>query len=166
MLNTMENGKTAFRTSEFRVPRPAFDRERRHFMRHPTTLSVACRCLGHSDFAPSSVRDASLGGLSFVSDCLFAEGDLLNVSFPVRLTTAQFNGVVIWRQDIAGGQAGRHAYGVRFCDQEMFPRIQLLEQICHIEVYRNTQAAQCNRRLSSSRAAGEWIAKYAARFPS
>ncbi len=65
----------------------------------------------------------------------------------------------------AGGQAGRHAYGVRFCNQGMFPRVRLLEQICHIEAYRKTQAAQCNRHLSSNRAAMEWIARYAGRFP-
>jgi hypothetical protein len=140
-------------------------RERRHLMRHPTTMPVACQSLGHPAAIASSLRDAGMGGLSFVSEGLFAQGDTVNMSFPFRQTSEQFSGIVVWSQDLAGGEAGRHAYGVRFCDPEVFRRVRLLEQICHIEAYRKVQAAQHSRQLSANQAAEEWIAKYATRFP-
>jgi hypothetical protein len=137
----------------------------RRFMRHPAAIPIACRRLGHSDDMTSSLRDASLGGLSFVSDRLFAEEDILDVSFPVRMAEASFRVIVVWRHDLAGGGVGTHAYGVRFCHARVFPRARVLEQICHIEAYQKSQQVQHHRRLSSSRAAAEWIKKHAAHFP-
>jgi hypothetical protein len=139
--------------------------ERRRFMRHPAAMPIACRSRGHLDAVHGSLRDASLGGMFFVSDGLFAKGDAVDLSFPARLMTARVGGVVVWRQDHSGNQAGGHAYGVQFDDKEMFARARLLEQICHIEAYQKTQAEQCGRRLSPGLAAEEWIAKYASQFP-
>jgi hypothetical protein len=139
--------------------------ERRRFMRHPTTMSIACRCLGHSDVVQSSLRDASLGGLSFVSEHLFVKEDILALWFPAMNMTSPFSGVVVWCRELGGGKDGRRACGVRFRDVEMFSRVRVLEQICHIEAYRKTQAAQCRRHLSSNQAAEEWIERYASRFP-
>ena len=139
-------------------------RERRGLMRHPTTMPVVCRGRGRSNPGQSNLLNASFGGLSFVSDGLFAQGDTVDVSFPARQITERFSGVVVWSQDLAGGHADRHAYGVRFCGAEMFRRVRLLEQICHIEAYRKVQASQHNRELSPNQAAEEWITRYAARF--
>jgi hypothetical protein len=133
-------------------------------MRHPTGMSIACRCRGHSNSVKSSLRDAGLGGLSFVSDGLFAGGDLLDLSFSARMTTARFSAVVAWRYDLGEGKTARHAYGVRFCNPDAFTRVRFLEQVCHIEAYRKIQGTQCGRHLSSNQAAAEWIAKYADRF--
>ena len=168
MQSTEKNIKAEPPTSEFRVPRSAptgGGREKRHFMRHPVTVAIVCRCLGHSSDEPSILQDASLGGLSFISESLFAGGDLLSVSFPARLTTAQFSGVVVWRRDFFGESAAAHAYGVRFSAPEMLPRVRLLEQVCHIEAYMKIQAAQHSRQLSPNQAATEWIGRYASRFP-
>jgi hypothetical protein len=82
------------------------------------------------------------------------------------MTTTTFRVIVVWRRDLAAGTEDRHAYGVRFCDAEVFPRVRLLEQVCHIESYRKVQAAQCNRHLSPNQAAEQWIARFAGRFSS
>jgi len=140
-------------------------RDGRRFMRHPTSIPLTCRRGGHASDCPGELRDASLGGVSFLSDDVFATGDVLDLAFPVRESTASFRGKVVWHQELGGSQARRHAYGVLLCDPELLPRTRLLEQICHIEAYRATQARTRNRLLSSRQAAEEWIARYAARFP-
>ena len=140
-------------------------REERCFMRHPAAIPIVCRCLGHSSAVPSGLLNASLGGLSFLSRGVFVTEDIVDVSFPGRIVTAPFSVVVVWRHEVDGDKANRHAYGGRFCDAEMFPRARLLEQICHIEAYRKTQAERCNRHLTSNQAAEEWIARYGSRFP-
>lgn len=140
-------------------------RDGRRFMRHPTSIPLTCRRRGHASDCPGQLRDASLGGVSFLSDDVFATGDVLDLAFPVRESTARFRGKVVWHQELGGIQARRHAYGVVLCDPELMPRTRLLEQICHIEAYRATQARTRKRRLSSRQAAEEWVARYAARFP-
>ena len=140
-------------------------RARRHFMRHPATIPITCLCHGHSNAEAGRLRDAGLDGLSFASVDLFAKGDIVNLSFPTTKITELFSGVVVWRQKRGGDGLGRHTYGVRFRAMERLPRVRMLEQICHIEAYRELQAAQRGRHLSSNQAAAEWIAKYASRFP-
>ena len=41
----------------------------------------------------------------------------------------------------------------------------MVEQICHIEDYRQSVCRVEGRRLSAEEAAVEWIAQYAAQFP-
>ncbi|MEQ8937648.1 MAG: PilZ domain-containing protein, partial [Gammaproteobacteria bacterium] len=48
--------------------------------------------------------------------------------------------------------------------QKMF-LLRMVEQLCHIEHYRNEIARVEGRELSSEQAAQEWISKYAESFP-
>ena len=55
--------------------------------------------------------------------------------------------------------------GVAFLDQDDAFRTRMVEQICHIENYRNNASAVEGRQLSVEEAAAEWIDRYAAHFP-
>ena len=50
-------------------------------------------------------------------------------------------------------------------EDELF-RLRMIEQICHIEHYRNEMLKQQGRELSIEEAAQEWISRYAGEFPS
>jgi len=78
---------------------------------------------------------------------------------------AWFCGVVVWCRTLDRVEAARHAYGVEFSDTQAIRRARLMEQICHIEAYREIQRVRFGRQLTSNQAVEEWIARYASRFP-
>jgi len=55
--------------------------------------------------------------------------------------------------------------GLRLLDPNDAFRVRMVEQVCHIEHYRNEISAREGRRLTSREAAVEWISKYSASFP-
>jgi hypothetical protein len=61
--------------------------------------------------------------------------------------------------------ADSYVTGVSFYSKNDAFRMRMLEQICHIEVYRKAVLANEGRELTSEEAAAEWIACYAASFP-
>jgi hypothetical protein len=44
-------------------------------------------------------------------------------------------------------------------------KVRMLEQICHIEVYKKELRKKQGRRVTGEQAAIEWINKYAEKFP-
>jgi hypothetical protein len=60
-----------------------------------------------------------------------------------------------------------HGYelGVEFLDQDDAFRARMVEQICHIETYREQVQQTEHRELSPEQAAHEWISKFAEAFP-
>ena len=71
-------------------------------------------------------------------------------------------GVVVWCTQIDEN----YEIGVRFCDTRNAFRIRILEQLCHIENYRQERQKSEGRNLSREEAAQEWISRYAYNFPS
>ena len=61
---------------------------------------------------------------------------------------------------------GAHGFelGVAFLDAADAFRARMVEQVCHIEAYRQAVYRQEGRDLSGREAAAEWIAKHAADF--
>ena len=75
-------------------------------------------------------------------------------------TFAQMNHTQFNRRDGAG-----YEVGVSFLDAEDVFRARMVAQVCYIEDYRRSIARAEGRELSSEEAAGEWIARYAHKFP-
>ena len=71
-------------------------------------------------------------------------------------------GKVVWCSEKNGG----YEVGIGFMtsEQKMF-LLRMVEQLCHIEHYRNEIARIEGRDLSSEEAAKEWIKKHADSFP-
>ena len=55
--------------------------------------------------------------------------------------------------------------GIAFLDREALFQLRMIEQICHIEQYKQEVLKSEGRRLDGSQAAMEWIEKHATDFP-
>ena len=71
-------------------------------------------------------------------------------------------GNVVWCDEADGA----YEIGVEFEHGRDTFRMRMIEQICHIEHYRNEVERNEGRELSSQDAAREWIARFAGDFPS
>jgi hypothetical protein len=125
---------------------------------------VHCRKEGHINASVRELRNMSYGGLSFVSDEHYAPGDVLEVAFPDLRHPGHVRGEIVWSEAL-DANPGSYLHGLKFLDENEHHRARLIEQICHIESYRRTQELHYGRSLAPQVAAEEWIAKYAARFP-
>jgi len=138
--------------------------ERRGFIRHALAVPVRCLKEGHAHAPEGEARDIGHGGMAFVSEQRFSPGDLVTVQYPSIDRAESLRGEIVWCRPLESPPA-LFASGLRFLDEAMHFRARLVEQICHIEAYRETQKRTHDRDLSPREAAAEWIARYAARFP-
>ena len=135
--------------------------ESRRYIRHPSdipienTLSEGCR------LQSQVLADVSLGGLSFHVSEPLAIGQSLSLCIPSIRPDLKIDSWVTWCEK------SQHGYqvGIAFLqDQDRFT-IRMVEQICHIEAYRQRILEQEGRVLTATEAAREWIDLYAEDFP-
>ena len=135
----------------------------RRFIRHPTRipiqLSAREKVVTEEQVAVS--KDISVGGLSCLSDHLIAPGAEVKVAIFVEREPFKILGYVVWCKPCADG----YLVGIGFTDLDATYALRMVEQICHIEAYRQQVRENEGRCLSSEEAAKEWIAQYAADFP-
>ena len=62
-------------------------------------------------------------------------------------------------------QRGYYQVGVEFDEHTTKFALRMVEQVCHIEQYRKEVLETEGRYLSHEKAAVEWIARYASKFP-
>lgn len=141
-------------------------KEKRCFIRHPVSLTVQCRKQGHVDATPQEMRDISFGGMLFVSADRYQPGDIVDMEFPPLTLRNRVTGEIIWSAPVEGQPPGRYANGLKFLSRSVMFMARIVEQMCCIERYRQTQVQECRRVISSDEAASEWIRLCAARFPS
>ncbi|HWR88116.1 MAG TPA: PilZ domain-containing protein [Acidiferrobacterales bacterium] len=132
----------------------------RSFIRHPTDIPIEI-CLADQARQQEPLRNVSCSGLSFRHPEAAPVGS--NIVVRIALTVPPFEAScrVTWCQ--ADGNAWQ--VGVEFLDQDDLFRVRMVEQICHIELYRRTVRESEGRALSSHEAALEWIERYADAFP-
>jgi len=138
--------------------------EKRRFMRHPTSIPITCRKIGHEDASTSEMRNVSFGGLAFVTEQKYQPGDLVDVTFPSLQNRPSIHGQIVWSRAMGGNGNTRYVDGLRFRDEHSHFRARLVEQISHIESYCQVQR-RLGRNIDIDGAAKEWVEKYAARFP-
>ncbi len=133
----------------------------RHFMRHPSSMPIEVRALHSSIQAMQHLCNVSVGGLAFHSEVAVPCGDVVVLHIPCVMPAFDSLARVAWCRPV-----GEHfELGVEFLDRDDAFRARMIEQICHIEDYREQVLATENRNLSSEQAAEEWISKFAATFP-
>jgi hypothetical protein len=129
------------------------------------------------------VRDVSEGGLCFSSDHPVQIGSHITIQIPIGSPPFEAKGVVAWcheenevieRGEDSGfpridngydGGGNRYAVGVQFEDYVTRFSVRMVEQVCHIEHYREDMRKLEGRDLSIEEAAQEWIDRYAGNFP-
>jgi c-di-GMP-binding flagellar brake protein YcgR len=135
----------------------------RQFIRHPVDVPIEIRTDQRGPPSAFHTQDISLGGLAVYSAEPVEPGALIEVRIsyvdPAFIARAR----VAWCRPRREGTG--HEVGVSFLDAEDVFRARMVAQLCYIEDYRRSIARQEGRELSSEEAAGEWIAKYASKFP-
>ena len=141
------------------------DRERRRFIRHPTSIPISCRKKGHVDGSDHELRNMSCGGLAFVSGDAYVPGDVVEIEYPSLERAGTLHGEIIWTEQLASGPRQEFLSGMRFFDESAHRHARTVEQICHIETYRREQRARHGRDLGATEAAAEGIERCAGKFP-
>lgn len=133
----------------------------RQFIRHPTEVTIEVSAGEQLDHALRHSRNVGIGGLAFQSDQAIEAGMIIDLRIPLVRPPFETSARVVWcRATDAGWELG-----VEFLDPDDAFRARMVEQICHIEDYRNGVQRSEGRTLSVDQAAMEWIGKYAAGFP-
>lgn len=131
----------------------------RRFIRHPTSIPLDISVDKSTD--STQIKDVGAGGLCFLSQHPIAENTPIQITIPIFEPKFDINGIVRW----CNQEGSSFLIGVAFQQESAIFDIPLIEQICHIENYREQCNAEKGMELSSEEAAREWIEKYAATFP-
>ena len=113
------------------------------------------------DNSDQTITNVSLGGLAFESKTAFAVYDRVRIVIPILERDNSLIGNVAWCEPADNG----YVVGIKFEKSRDFYRMRMIEQICHIEHYRDEVQRTQGRELSAQEAAEEWIANYAGDFP-
>lgn len=137
----------------------------RKYIRHPSDvpIQVELEWVGNEidDSTDETLTNVSLGGLAFVSDQALEPSQKVKVCIPVLETDNYLIGTVVWCEKTKNG----YEIGLEFEGKRNVYRLRMIEQICHIEHYRNEVERVEGRELSAEAAAREWISRYAGDFP-
>ncbi|MEX0623441.1 PilZ domain-containing protein [Saccharospirillum sp.] len=132
----------------------------RQYIRHPAAVPLKYQCQQPDDPNPTELLDVSQGGLSFITKEPMAPGQIVHVSIGIGDPPFETKGQVVWCHP----QDDHYITGLRFDNIENAFAVRMIEQICHIEQYRQQWERQ-GRDLSPEEAAQEWIALHARDFP-
>jgi PilZ domain-containing protein len=134
----------------------------RQFIRHPSEVPIEIRCAADGGYVRRCSRNVSFGGLAFASDTAIEPETIVALRIPnLRPVFEVATARVAWCQN----EGSQYAVGVQFLDSEEAFRVRMVEQICHIESYRQDVAQREGRQLTAEEAALEWISRYASSFP-
>jgi hypothetical protein len=137
----------------------------RKFIRHPTDVPIHVTLDWAEDeddeTVDQTITNVSLGGLAFMSQKPLEVLQRVRVSIPVLRQDNHLVGNVVWCEK----SGNSYEVGIEFEKSRDVFRLRMIEQICHIEQYRNEVERLEGRVLSTQEAAGEWISKYAGDFP-
>jgi Tfp pilus assembly protein PilZ len=137
----------------------------RKFIRHPADVPIKIAldwvADDHTLHPCDSLGNVGLGGLAFKSPRALLIGQTVGISFPLLNEHHSLRGKVVWNQKSGQG----FEIGLQFDDPDELYQCRMIEQICHIQHYRDQIEQQEGRKLSREQAASEWIARYAKDFP-
>lgn len=136
----------------------------RKFIRHPSSipieLAVERSSIRQAPIKlPPELRNISNGGFACAVDAPIEVGSAIQLRIPLIWPEYRGCGVVVWCRPAPPC----YEVGIEFGAQDAF-KTKMVEQLCHIEHYRQQVLNDEGRQLNSEQAAGEWIALYASEF--
>lgn len=138
------------------------DIESRQYIRHPVTIPIHVSSEQVHEEEQHQIRDISEGGLCFVCANNFNSGDKVQITISICHPEFNAQGIVRWCKK----NGNDYLIGVVFIDcEETIYSLRMVEQVCHIEEYRQKLSKKTGKEISSETAAMEWIQKYASEFP-
>lgn len=129
--------------------------EARQFIRHPVNLPIEASQLAAEAYCLGT------GGLAFRCDHTAEPGTFLHVRIPSVTPEFEIDAKVVWCRCIDGNVE----LGVEFMNPNDAFRVRMVEQVCHIENYRQEIFTVQGREMTFEEAAMEWIGKFSATFP-
>lgn len=133
----------------------------RNYIRHPSDIPIEFMVESQADSRPNHLRDVSFGGLSFQSDHELVKDTPIHIRIDTVKPPFEADGVVVWCRPYDR----QFLIGIEFTHKEDVFLARMVEQVCHIEHYRNEILQKEGRELTSQEAAREWISKFAEIFP-
>ena len=134
----------------------------RSYIRHPSDVPIDVRPdQGHTHAPTQQLKNVSHGGLSFISKHPQEIGSTVTVRIPFVTPVFEATGKIRWCKPVENA----FEIGFEFLDEHDEFKSRMVEQICHIEHYKNEVLLTEGRVLTGHEAAIEWIAKYASQFP-
>jgi hypothetical protein len=133
----------------------------RQYLRHPSDIPIAYHVDAVVASGTDHLRNISQGGLCFNARSPIAPGSSIHVEIPIAEPVFEADGIVVWCRS----SDGNFEVGVRFDGVEADYSVRMVEQVCHIEHYRQETLRSEGRVLTGEEAAMEWIERNAAQFP-
>lgn len=132
----------------------------RSYIRHPAHIPVRLTVADHLP-RRQQAQDISIGGLALCWPEDIERGAAVEVQIDSVHPPFDAFGRVAWHRH----EGNHYLIGIEFLTQEDAFRARMVEQICHIEAYREQVLKTEKRELDSEQAAWEWLEKYAGQFP-
>jgi hypothetical protein len=136
--------------------------EPRRFIRHPTNIPIHWSLGEIVPHGGEHLQNISEGGLAFISHHDIPVGATIDINIPIVRPEVALIGKVVWCRPT---EDGCFEVGVRFTDAGQHFKMRMVEQVCHIEQYKNEVFENEGRALTSEQAAMEWISRFAKDFP-
>ncbi len=133
----------------------------RNFIRHPADIPKKIIKNGSEDSYRQPLKDSRIGGLRCRFNEPLAKGTEIIIIIDLVEPVLEIPGRVIWCKAVDDS----YELGIEYRGEEDVYRLRMVEQICHIEHYRNEIQLREGRNISSEQAAREWIVKFAGDFP-
>lgn len=135
----------------------------REFIRHPSSIPVQLtKQDGDVSLGTNTLSNVSYGGVSCHCAEFIEKGNSVKMTIKCIDPSFEIDGRAVWCKP----SNGHYEVGVEFnVSKDKMYLLRMVEQICHIEHYRNEVLQNEDREISSETAANEWIEKYAATFP-
>lgn len=129
--------------------------DRRRFVRHPLEIPLTYKILDKNRFSLTQTTDLSDFGISFLTDEPLPEGQLIEISIRSPRESLLAKSVVKWQNYSLN--EGKYRVGVMFVSRQEGFRARMVEQICHIDLYRQRKMREEKREIPYNEAAFEWI---------
>jgi hypothetical protein len=133
----------------------------RQYIRHPAFFPVEVQTTADRRDEKPRMMDISYGGLAFYSTACYAENQVITIRIPAPFMELVTECIVKWCRLQSGPE---FLVGVEFLNRSNEHQVRMVEQICHIEKYRQDIYEMEGRELDQMEAAEEWIEKYAHTF--
>lgn len=138
----------------------------REFIRHPSSIPVQLikqeNNIDETFTGTNTLNNVSFGGVSCLCSESVEKGSIVKMTIECVDPAFEIEGRAVWCKP----NGDMYEVGVEFIvSKEKLFLLRMIEQICHIEHYRNELLQKEGREISSELAAKEWVAKYADKFP-
>jgi hypothetical protein len=133
----------------------------RSYIRHPSNVPIDFQLEELVAEGSDYLKNVSQGGLAFHSTVTLEPGTTIRIKIPLVSPVFQAIGKVTWCHPLQD----KFEVGIQFLDDDDTFRARMVEQISHIEQYKQEALEKNGRHLTGEQAAVEWIEKYATDFP-